>query len=69
MSWTFNFDEADEVHPFTIVPIGQYEAMITNYTIETTAAGEAMPRIELNWEAPEELEKMRPGGSHRPQHP
>jgi hypothetical protein len=47
MSWTFNFDEADEVHPFTIVPIGQYEAMITNYTIETTAAGEAMPRIEL----------------------
>ena len=49
MGWdfTFDFDEADEVTPFTVVPAGQYQVVISKVEVEQTKAGEGMPALQL----------------------
>jgi Protein of unknown function (DUF669) len=52
MGWdfSFDFDEADEVRPFTVVPAGMYQVVISDTKIDVTKGGEAMPHLTMTIE-------------------
>lgn len=56
--WDFNYnwDEADEVKPFTVVPNGNYQVVVSDVNIETTKNGEPMPALQLTIENHEEFD-------------